>query len=427
MTFRFVHTADLHLDSPLKSLAAKSESLADMVATRETFQRICQLCLDEEAEALIIAGDLYDSNQTSMKTAAFLARELTRLSDAGIRTFIVRGNHDARSRITDQLDLPPAVHMFKSDRRSGAGTETFEARDGRTIAVHGFSFWQEHIEDSLLKYYKPPDPDAFNIGLMHASLDGASGHEPYAPVSRAELFTHGYDYWALGHIHKRNAHETEGRHVVMPGIPQGRHVNEAGTKSVTLVTVTDEGTGTAERVVATTTFERLSISLQDDGDLGDLRKATGAALSAARVEASTPNLIIRLDAVVGRDLSWRLSRQPEAFLEAARAEALPFDGLEIEGAHVALMEPPEAETDGLPLAELSASVKAALSDPMFLEEADALIRELVADSQWPDELKLVFGADEESQAAAIAEFAARGARRVLAYAADGGEDSEQSG
>ena len=75
MPFSFVHTADIHLDSPLRSLALRDPGLAELIgnATRQAFERTIDLCLDERVDALAIAGDLYDGEQTSIKTALFLA------------------------------------------------------------------------------------------------------------------------------------------------------------------------------------------------------------------------------------------------------------------------------------------------------------------------------------------------------------------
>ena len=95
--YRFVHSADVHLDSPLRSLALRDPRLAEFVgnASRQVFSRIVDLCLDEQVNALLLAGDLYDGEQTSMKTARFLAEQLRRLDAADIEVFIIRGNHDA--------------------------------------------------------------------------------------------------------------------------------------------------------------------------------------------------------------------------------------------------------------------------------------------------------------------------------------------
>ena len=236
MAFRFLHTADIHLDSPLRSLAMRDPEIAETIgnATRQAFQRTIDLCLDEKLDALMIAGDLYDGDLKSMKTAIFFGTQMRRLADAGVRVFIVRGNHDAESRITKQLSLPSNVHVF-----SGRA-EAVEIED-KGVAVHGVSFADPAAPESLLPKFKAPLPDLINIGLLHTSLAGAEGHDTYAPCSLKDLFDHGFDYWALGHIHKRQVAAEGRRLAVMPGIPQGRHIGEDGLKSVTLATVGENG------------------------------------------------------------------------------------------------------------------------------------------------------------------------------------------
>src|SRR5690606_15718903 len=81
-------------------------------ASRQALQAIVDLCLEEQVDALLLSGDLYDGEQTSMKTARFLAEQMRRLHGAGIDVFVIRGNHDALSRITRQLTLPENVHLF---------------------------------------------------------------------------------------------------------------------------------------------------------------------------------------------------------------------------------------------------------------------------------------------------------------------------
>ncbi|HMB76905.1 MAG TPA: DNA repair exonuclease, partial [Kiloniellaceae bacterium] len=144
MTFRFLHTADIHLDSPLRSLALRDPEIAETVgnATRQAFVRTVDLCLEEKVDALMIAGDLYDGDLRSMKTAIFFGAQMRRLDEAGIRVFIVRGNHDAESRITKQLSLPPNVHVF-----SGRA-EAIEI-EGKGVVVHGVSFADPQALESL--------------------------------------------------------------------------------------------------------------------------------------------------------------------------------------------------------------------------------------------------------------------------------------
>ena len=218
--FRFIHTADLHLDAPLKSLALKDDDLAELVgnATRRALERIVDLCIEEEVDALLIAGDLYDGDMRSMKTAAFLVSEMERLNAAGIAVFMIRGNHDAESVLTRELEFSSNVHVFTGH----GGTEELSAKG---VAIHGVSFAKPQAPESLLPKYKAPISGLFNIGLLHTSLAGAAGHDTYAPCSANDLIAHGFDYWALGHVHIRQVH-SEKPHVVMPGMPQGRDIGK---------------------------------------------------------------------------------------------------------------------------------------------------------------------------------------------------------
>src|SRR5271167_2138886 len=200
MAFRFVHTADIHLDSPLATLALRDPELADLIggATRKAFVALIDLCLSEQVDALLIAGDLYDGEQTSMKTARFLVDQLRRLHEAGVKTFVIRGNHDAESRITRELTLPESVKVFAG--RAEAVALTCGALE---VAVHGVSFAHKHALESLLPKFRAPFPGRVNIGMLHTSLGGSPAHDLYAPCAPAELHGTDFDHWALGHIHQR--------------------------------------------------------------------------------------------------------------------------------------------------------------------------------------------------------------------------------
>ncbi|TIW13177.1 MAG: DNA repair exonuclease, partial [Mesorhizobium sp.] len=236
MAFRFIHTADIHLDSPLRSLALRNPELAELVgdASRQAFVAVVDLCLAERVDALVIAGDLYDGDQTSMKTARFLASQMTRLHQAGVRVYMIRGNHDSMSRITKQLVLPDTVTIF-----GGRCQSVIQSGTAIDVAFHGLSFANPKAPESLLPKYAAPQEGAANVGIMHTSLAGSPGHDVYAPCSVADLHSHGFDYWGLGHIHLRQVYLGAST-LVMPGIPQGRDINEAGEKSVTLVTIRDD-------------------------------------------------------------------------------------------------------------------------------------------------------------------------------------------
>jgi DNA repair protein SbcD/Mre11 len=231
-SFRFVHAADLHIDSPLKGLAAKDEAVAAQfaAASRRAFRSLITRTIEERAAFLIIAGDVFDGDWRDYSTGLFFAREIARLGRAGIPAYVARGNHDAESQITRKLDLPPMLHVFGARK-----AESFELPE-IGVALHGRSFGTAAESDSFVRSYPESRPGCFNVGVLHTNLDGREGHARYAPTSVAELAALGYDYWALGHVH---AYEEVSRKpwIVFPGNLQGRNVRETGPKGAVLVDV----------------------------------------------------------------------------------------------------------------------------------------------------------------------------------------------
>lgn len=416
MSFSFVHTADLHLDSPLKTLALRDGELAEMIgnASRTVLTRIVDLCIDEAVSALLIAGDLYDGAQTSMKTARFLVQELQRLAGAGIPAFVIRGNHDAQSRITRELLLPETVTVF------GSPATTVETRwNGHDVAVHGVSFRQPQAPDSLLGQFQPPVPGAVNIGLMHTSLGGAAGHDPYAPCSLAELQATGFDYWALGHIHARSEHPGPVT-VVMPGIPQGRDIGEAGEKSVSLVRVADDGAVTVTaRPLAVARFERLPVVCDGLQDWADLVAALRNALAAAQRQFGAEQLILRPVLTGATDLAWRARRDADLLAAEAQSAAEGLGSVWIDKLDLALTRPDGGATGGA-VGELAALIGPDTAVALAADakaEADRLLKRL------PQELRAIFGNTEADMARYCAEEMQAGALDILARLdGDGGED-----
>ncbi|HEU4976875.1 MAG TPA: DNA repair exonuclease [Baekduia sp.] len=227
---KLVHAADIHLDSPMHGLSAYDTApVAELrLATREALRNLVDLVLDERAEVLLIAGDLYDGDWEDYATGAFFVRQAQRLAEAGVRVAMLAGNHDARSRITRGLRLPDNVHVLPVD---APGTIVF---DDMGLAVHGQGYATQAVVDDLSLAYPRPLPGLVNVGLLHTSADGRPGHERYAPCRVDRLAAHGYDYWALGHVHQRELLHADPP-ILFPGCLQGRHVREAGPKGATVV------------------------------------------------------------------------------------------------------------------------------------------------------------------------------------------------
>ena len=233
-TFRFLHAADIHLDSPLHGLARYEGVPVDDVrsATRSAFDNLIHFACDQAVDFVVIAGDLFDGDWKDMGTGLYFARAMGKLAAADIHVFLLAGNHDAASVLTKQLPWPPNVHQFASRR---AETHVIESLN---VAIHGQSFANAAVTDNLAAAYPEAVPHHFNIGLLHTALAGHANHYPYAPCSIDDLLAKRYDYWALGHVHDHVVH-SEQPHIVFPGNLQGRHIRETGPKGAVLVDVED--------------------------------------------------------------------------------------------------------------------------------------------------------------------------------------------
>lgn len=233
--FTFLHAADLHLDSPLLGLAAKSADFAERVeqASRRAFDNLVALAIAEGCHFVILAGDTFDGDLREFRTGLYFLSGMARLRDAGIRVFLIAGNHDAENRFADKLAFSSNVHRFEHKK-----AETVPI-DELGVALHGRSFGQRDITENIALAYPPASPGVFNIGILHTACAGSEGpHAAYAPCSLEQLVNHGYHYWALGHVHTR-AVLNKNPHIVYPGNLQGRSPRETGAKGATLVKVSD--------------------------------------------------------------------------------------------------------------------------------------------------------------------------------------------
>jgi exonuclease SbcD len=231
---KFIHTADIHLDSPLKGLEVHEDAPVEEIrgATRRAFDNLIDLAIEEEVDFILIAGDLYDGDWKDYNTGLFFSARMGRLYKYGIKVFIVSGNHDAASQLTKTMPLPDNVTLFSPKKPQSVKL------DDLGVIIHGQSYSYRAVTENLASQYPQYDSNYFNIGLLHTSLTGREGHEDYAPCTLDDLKSKGYDYWALGHVHKREIISKE-PWIVFPGNIQGRHIKETGAKGASLVSVED--------------------------------------------------------------------------------------------------------------------------------------------------------------------------------------------
>lgn len=237
---KFIHAADLHIDSPMRGLDTYDGAPVDLLrgATRRALVGLVDLALREKVDLVLLAGDIFDRESGDFRAALFFREQLIRLVGASIRVFVVKGNHDAEGQIGKRLPEVQGVHVFSSRT-----AEVIDLPD-LGVAVHGKSFPDRFVGEDLIPSYHEPIAGRFNIGILHTSLTGRVGHDPYAPTDEATLSAKNYDYFALGHVHAREVVREANPRIVFPGNLQGRKVGEAGSKGCELVIV-DGGTITS--------------------------------------------------------------------------------------------------------------------------------------------------------------------------------------
>jgi exonuclease SbcD len=321
---RLVHAADLHLDSPLRGLTRLGDDTvaqALRAATRRALENLVQLVIDERVPVLLLAGDVYDGDWNDYGTGRFFTEQMRLLQDADVRVIMISGNHDAESEITRSLRLPANVTVLDVARPVSVEVE------GQGLVVHGQGFATRAVLANLAAAYPDRVPGLVNVGLLHASVGGdPRGHERYAPCALPDLLAKGYEYFALGHIHRR-AVLHEGEHTVAySGNLQGRHPQETGPKGALVIDLEPGGVPSVQfRAVDVARWERVQVPVDTCNGLDQALDAVDEGLRRAVTSADGRFLVARV-VLTGRspaaaDLADSDRVREEIFSLAGRAGA----------------------------------------------------------------------------------------------------------
>jgi len=324
---KFLHAADVHLDSPLSGLDSYEGAPVEAIrgATRKALANLVRLAIDKKVDFVILAGDVYDGNWRDYSTGLFFANRMHELKDAGIQVILLAGNHDAESQISKQFKLRPLpnVHHLATDIPSTVSLDTI------SVALHGQGFAHQAETHNLVKNYPRPRSGYFNIGVLHTAINGRENYEPdrYCPCTNADLLGCGYEYWALGHVHNRESVNGENHpRIEFPGNIQGRHIRETGAKGCLLVEV-DANLRAKPQFHALDVFrwERIQVEASDLERLADVRTRVDEAITEAREQAEGRPLAVRIELTLQPGIYSEISRNPEEF----RMDLAGFAGREV--------------------------------------------------------------------------------------------------
>lgn len=339
---RFIHAADLHIDSPMRGLDTYDGAPVDLLrgATRRALIGLVDLALREKVDLVLLAGDIYDRELGDFRAALFFREQMIRLVGAGIRVFVVKGNHDAEGQISKRLPDVQGVYVFSSRT-----AEVIDLAD-LGVAVHGRSFSERIVSEDLVPSYLDPIAGRFNIGVLHTSLTGRVGHDPYAPTDVTTLSAKNYDYFALGHIHTREVVREANPRIVFPGNLQGRHVGETGSKGCELVIVDGNTITSAEHVsLDVVRWHHLTLDVTGLGSVTSLAQKFQDACKGGIAGAQDRLHAMRVT-VRGESTLYALeARDPGSIGAAIQAATQDFEGADlwIESVQLELRSPIDRE------------------------------------------------------------------------------------
>lgn len=400
--FKFIHAADLHLDSPLKGLERYEGAPVETIrqATRRALENLIELAITQKVAFVVIAGDLYDGDWKEFRTGLYFVSQMVKLREAGIPVHLIAGNHDAANKMTRRLPLPDNVHVFSPDAPETIRIPQYD------VAIHGQSFARGAVIENLSVGYPTAVPGMFNLGLLHTAASGREGHEPYAPCTLDDLRAKQYDYWALGHVHKRET-LCEDPPIVFAGNTQGRHIREAGPKGCILVTVDDHRITTVPHWLDVLRWEPCTVNASHAETGYDVLDQVRQGLDELARGAEGRSLAVRVDVVGPTPAHRALTAEPYRWTNEIRAAAQDVSAGDVWIEKVTMHTQPPRNTerspssDG-PMGELLGWIAELRTDPSQLAGLAGELADLL--DKLPPELKEGAGALRLEQPAQIHEI-----------------------
>lgn len=288
----FLHAADLHLDSPFQGIShAPKEIFADLrESTFTALDNLVTLAIEKKVDFVLLVGDLFDATEQSLKAQIKLRSACEQLQAHHIHVYMSFGNHDYLRGQKHFIAYPENVFIFPDETIQ---TFFYPKEDEPLAAIYGFSYEGRTILENKAKDYTLSHPTIpFHIATLHGSV-----HEQYAPFLLSDLTEKPFDYWALGHIHKRQRlHESPP--IVYPGNLQGRHHKEAGEKGCYYVKLGKNHHALTFKSLHAIRFETYQVQIADCETINDVEDKIVKQLE--RESDRTTPVLIQLE-IIGQD------------------------------------------------------------------------------------------------------------------------------
>ena len=267
---KFIHCSDIHLDSSMERNLSAVQARERNAEVCATFARMAAYAQANGVTAVIIAGDLFDTQRATAQTAGFVLDTIR--ATPGVDFLYLRGNHDVTG--LENMERPENLKTF--------GTEwTYHSYENVTVA--GMDLEREKWEACYDRLNLPEN--GVNIVTLHGQISTQPGEEL---IALPKLKQKNIDYLALGHIHSYQTGKLDDRGIwCYCGCLEGRGFDELGPKGFVLVNVED-GTVNHEFVpFARRTMEEAAVDISDLTTVSQLL----AAVQSAVQESSADSLI----------------------------------------------------------------------------------------------------------------------------------------
>ena len=309
--FRFVHAADLHLDTPFAAIGRVAPQIASRLrdASLEAFEALVAMAIEREAAFVVFAGDIYDAAERGVRAQLRFLRGVERLGEHGIPVFVAHGNHDPLDGWSAMRKPPANLTVF--------GCETVQAypvtRGGEPLAqVYGISYPCRDVTENLSLRFQRNDAPGLHVAVLHCNVGSQPEHLAYSPCSIADLTRAGMDYWALGHIHSHLL-LAERPWIVYSGSLQAGKSSELGPRGAVLVEAAGDAIDSVDFIeLDRVRFAHVDVDISNEPDLHSLRKRI---LASATSGAQDLLLTITL---TGRGPLHRDLRRPDAITDLLR-------------------------------------------------------------------------------------------------------------
>jgi DNA repair protein SbcD/Mre11 len=287
----FIHGADLHLDSPMVGLTHLPPDIFTRVkeSTFTALNRLTKTAIERQVDFVILAGDLYDGEDRSLRAQSRFRTEMLKLAKHSIPVYVIHGNHDHLNGSWVHLDMPANVHFFGSD----VERMELETNSGAKVHLYGFSYPTRHVfERKIDAYFKSGEAD-FHIGILHGNESSGTQHDNYAPFTVKDLLEKDFHYWALGHIHKR-AILYDAPPIIYPGNIQGRNKKETGPKGFYHATLNENEANCHFVEAADIVWEETEIDATLAENFNDILRLCQSTIQAFRKDGVGTFLTLRI-------------------------------------------------------------------------------------------------------------------------------------